>query len=98
MKRHIHTLAIIATLFAPFTLASADDAMTHGEIRKIDKETGKITIKHEEIKNLDMPSMTMVFQIKDKAMLEKVKPNDKIQFKASNENGKLVVTEIKSEK
>jgi Cu(I)/Ag(I) efflux system periplasmic protein CusF len=107
MKRIIPLLSLIASLSLPLisghaqaqnASASASDAMTNGEIRKIDKETGKITIKHEEIKNLDMPSMTMVFQIKDKAMLEKVKINDKIKFKASSENGKLTVTEINSAK
>ena len=56
--------------------------MTDGEIRKVDKETKKITIKHGEITNLDMPGMTMLFQVKDPAMLDMVKPGDKVKFRA----------------
>lgn len=52
------------------------------------------TLKHGEIKNLDMPSMTMMFAVKDPAMLDKVKAGDKVQFRAANENGKFTVVEI----
>ncbi len=75
--------------------ASAAD-YTDGEIRKIDAEAGKLTIKHGDIKNLDMPAMTMVFQVKDKAMLGGVKVGDKVKFKAVSEGGKYVVTEMKA--
>ena len=69
-------------------------AMTDGEVRKIDRENKKITLKHGEIKNLEMPGMTMVFQVKDPAMLDTVKAGDKVMFKAEKANGALVVTEI----
>ncbi len=62
-----------------------------GEIRKIDKETGKLTIKHGEIKNLDMPPMTMVFTAKEKTLLDKVQAGDKVKFAAVHEGGKMVV-------
>jgi Cu(I)/Ag(I) efflux system periplasmic protein CusF len=68
--------------------------MTEGEIKKIDKESGKVTIKHGEIKNLDMPPMTMVFRMKDAAMLDKVKAGDKINFSAEKLNGNYTVTEV----
>ena len=87
-----------APAFAASASASAASELTQGEVRKIDKDTGKITIKHEPIKSLDMPGMTMVFQVKDKTMLDKVQANDKIKFKASQENGKMMVTEIESGK
>lgn len=74
------------------------DAMSDGEVRKIDKETGKITIKHGPIKNLDMPPMSMVFTAKDKALLDKVKVGDRIRFMAADEGGKMVVTEIEPAK
>ena len=73
-------------------------AMTDGEVRKVDKENKKITLKHGEIKNLEMPGMTMVFQVKDPAMLDMVKPGDKVMFKAEKANGALVVTEIQPAK
>ncbi len=74
--------------------ASADEH-ADGEIRKIDAETGRLTIRHGDIKSLDMPPMTMVFQLKDKALLAGIKVGDKVKFKAISEGGKYVVTEIK---
>ena len=68
--------------------------LTDGEVRKIDKAAGKLTIKHGEIKNLDMPGMTMAFAVKDKALLDKVKSGDKIKFKVVMEGGNMVVTDI----
>ena len=80
---------------ADIVLAQASVAdMTKGEIRKVDKDTKKITIKHGEIKNLDMPGMTMLFQVKDPAMLDMVKPGDKVKFRAEKAGGGIVVTEI----
>ena len=72
--------------------------MTDGEIRKVDMENKKITIKHDEIKNLDMPGMTMVFQVKDAAMLDKVKAGDKVKFSADKIGGAIVVTDIQANK
>ena len=68
--------------------------MAEGEIRKVDKETKKITIKHGVIKHLDMPGMTMVFQVKDPAMLDKVKVGDKVRFMAEKVGGAIVVTDL----
>ena len=72
--------------------------MTQGEVQKVDKDTGRLTIKHGEIKNLGMPGMTMVFATKDKSIVDKVKTGDKIRFRAVNENGKFIVTEIAHDK
>ena len=69
-------------------------SMTDGEVKKVDLEAGKVTIKHGPIKNMDMPGMTMVFTAKDKGLLANVKPGDKIRFMAVNEGGKMVVTDI----
>ena len=80
------------------TMQMSTDAMTDGEVRRIDKENKKITLKHGEIKNLEMPGMTMVFQVKDAAMLDMVKAGDKVMFKAEKANGALVVTEIQTVK
>lgn len=80
------------------TGAAAAPGLTDGEVRKIDKENGKITIKHGEIKHMDMPPMTMVFNAKDKAMLDKVQVGEKIQFIVIQDAGKMVVTDIKAMK
>ena len=76
--------------------APAATAMTEGEVRRIDKGAGKITLKHGEIKNLDMSPMTMVFQVKDPAVLNRLKTGDKVKFRAENRNGALTVTEIET--
>ena len=80
------------------TVPAAATDMAEGEIRKVDMEAKKITIKHGEIKNLNMPGMTMVFQVKDPALLDTVKAGDKIRFKAEKAGGAIVVTDIQPAK
>jgi len=75
--------------------SAAAAPLTEGEVRKVDKENGKVTIKHGEIKALNMPPMTMVYPVSDPGMLEKVKAGDKVQFNATSNAGKLTVTEIR---
>lgn len=74
--------------------ASPPMSMTDGEIKKIDPEAGKVTIKHGDIKHLDMPGMTMVFTAKDKSMLSSLKAGDMVKFMVVSENGKMVLTDI----
>ncbi len=90
---------------APMAAGATKDAavtaatdMADGEIRKVDMDNKKITIKHGDIKNLDMPGMTMVFQVKDVALLGKAKVGDKIRFKAEKSGSALVVTDIQPAK
>ena len=78
--------------------ASDKTPMTDGEVKKVDKDGGKVTIKHGEIKNLEMPGMTMVFRVKDVTMLDQLKAGDKIKFAADNVNGRLTVTKIEMAK
>jgi Cu(I)/Ag(I) efflux system periplasmic protein CusF len=73
-------------------------ALTAGEIKKIDAEQGKVTIKHEAIQNLDMPAMTMVFRASNPELLKNAQVGDKIQFRAENVAGAFVVTDIKPAK
>lgn len=82
---------------AAATAAGADD-LTDGEVRKVDLEAGKVTLKHGDIKSLDMPAMTMVFAVKDRAMLEKLKTGDKVRFKVINDGGRFTLTEIQPAK
>ncbi len=72
--------------------------MTDGVIRKVDKNNNKITIKHGEIRNLDMPGMTMVFQVKHLDLLNKVQVGDKVKFRAEKSGTAFVVTDIQIEK
>ncbi len=74
--------------------ASAAAQMSQGEVRKVDKDAQKITIKHGPIDNLGMPPMTMVFRVKDPAMLDQVKPGDKVRFSADKVDGAYTVMNI----
>lgn len=76
----------------------AATSMTSGEIRKIDQNAGKVTLKHGDIKHLDMPSMTMVFTVKDKALLAPFKAGDKVLFMVIQEQGQMVITELQAAK
>ncbi|MES2944784.1 MAG: copper-binding protein [Pseudomonadota bacterium] len=75
-------------------LAPTSADMAEGEVRKVDVENKKVTIKHGVIKSLDMPAMTMVFAVKDAAVLEQVKAGDRIRFRAEAAGGSAVVTDI----
>lgn len=74
--------------------AAQADTMSAGEVRKIDLQSGKLTIKHGPIVNLDMSAMTMTFRAKEPAVLESLKVGDKIRFVAERVNGSLMVTYI----
>lgn len=93
--RSVFTLA--ATAMVAITLASGAFAaeFTKGTVKKVDAKAKKVTLIHEELKSLEMPAMTMVFRVKDDAMLEKLKEGASIEFVAERVEGKLTVTEIK---
>ena len=91
MLHDIRSLVLAAlTLLSPLALAQDAD----GEVRKIDKAQSKITLKHGEIKNLEMPPMTMVFRLKDPKLLDNVAVGDKVKFAAEKIDGNYVVTQI----
>jgi Cu(I)/Ag(I) efflux system protein CusF len=75
-------------------LAIAGENMADAEVRKVDLENKKITLRHGFIKNLDMPAMSMVFNLKDVTLLEKVKVGDKVKFSAEKLDGAFFVTSI----
>jgi Cu(I)/Ag(I) efflux system protein CusF len=88
---------ILAALVAVSLVVSpvlADGEMVKGEVVKVDKAAGKVTLKHGPIKKLDMDSMTMVFRVADPAMLDKMKPGDKIEFEADRVNGAITLTKV----
>jgi Cu(I)/Ag(I) efflux system protein CusF len=84
---HSHGKPAVAKSAAPADFAD-------GEVRKVDKEAGKVTIKHGPLPNLDMPAMTMVFRMKDPAMLDRMKTGETIKFKADKVQGTYTVTEV----
>ena len=72
----------------------ANTEYSDGEVRRVDKAAGKLTLRHGTIANLEMSPMTMVFRVKEASMLERLKEGDKIRFKAEKIQGAITVTEI----
>ena len=79
---------------AATTAALADPPMVLGEVRKIDREQGKLTLKHGPIAKLEMPGMTMVFRVSDPKMLDKLQAGDRVRFLVDKVNGAYTVTAI----
>lgn len=96
MIKQIAAAVLATALFAPLVHGRQD--LSDGEIRKVDKSAKKITIKHGPLANLDMPAMTMAYPVKDPALLEQVKPGDKVKFQAEKVGGTLTVTKIEPAK
>ena len=106
MKSLVKT-ALIATLalcFASGAFAQATGAavtasrsVSSGEVKKVDRSAGKMTIKHGPLTNLGMDAITMVFRVKDASMLDQVKTGDKINFVAEEPNGQLTVTKLEKQ-
>ena len=80
------------------TNAAAGDetSMTEGEVRKVDQNTMKLTLRHGPIPNLEMTDMTMVFQVADPKMLDGLEAGEKVRFKAERVGGQLTVTRIEA--
>jgi Cu(I)/Ag(I) efflux system protein CusF len=78
--------------------APASAAWTEGEVRAIDKAAGKVTIKHGPMPKFDMPAMTMAYRVRDKAMLDHLKPGDKIRFDADGVGGEFTVLRLEKVK
>lgn len=95
MQKLIQSLAIAATLAAaPVALFAQEISYTKGSIKAIDADAGKVTIIHEELLNLDMPAMTMVFRA-DEETLARMAEGQDIEFVAERVEGKLTVVELK---
>lgn len=96
MKPTFRTLVLAPLLLAAGAALAQDKAadLAEAEVRKVDKEAAKLTLRHGEIKSLQMPPMTMVFGVRDKAMLDAVKAGDRIRFQAVEKAGQYTVTEL----
>jgi Cu/Ag efflux protein CusF len=65
-----------------------------GEVKRVSKDTKRVTLAHGPLKAFDMPAMTMAFPVNDAAALEKLKPGDKVRFALDKAGEDLVVTRI----
>ena len=99
----VMAIALAAAAVLPFTAAhdpkaAASDAtpMVAGEVRKVDKDAGKLTLRHEPIPHLDMPNMTMVFRVQEASMLDRVKAGDKVRFAAQKIGGQYTIVRMEA--
>ena len=92
MFKRLFAVAVAACLVVQPALAN--EHMIKGEVVKVDKAAGKVTLKHGPIKKLDMDSMTMVFRVADPSMLDRMKAGDRIEFEADRVNGAITVTKL----
>ena len=92
MKKQIMASGLALLLAAAPALATE---YTKAVVKKVDLKGKKVTLIHEEMKNLEMPAMTMVFRTADDAMLEKLSEGQNIEFVAERINGKITITELK---
>lgn len=101
MKARLY-LPLLTVLFVATPLAAApeqtapaqtaaDTPLSEGTVKKVDKATGKVTIKHGPLVNLNMPAMTMLFRVNDAAWLDQLKPGDNIRFNVEKVNGSYTV-------
>ena len=90
--------AIFATAVT-ITVALAQSAAIDGEVKKIDEGAGKIALKHGPAKNLGMDEpMTMVYRVKDPAILKQINVGDKVSFEAENVDNRYTVTKLQQAK
>jgi Cu(I)/Ag(I) efflux system protein CusF len=80
------------------TAAPSTIKLTVGEVRKVDLEQGKLTIKHEALENLDMPGMTMVFKASDANLIKDVKQGDKILFRVEKTDAGFMIVRLEQAK
>lgn len=95
--KHIFVAAMlfVSASISPF-IAMADEELpkVSGEIRKIKLKSGKVTIRHEAIPNLDMPAMSMVFRIEEGLDITKFEKGDAVEFTVVDKDGKMVIMSI----
>lgn len=98
MKRLLVALLASLSLAGPVLAQQGAAELADGQVRRVDKSAGKITLQHGPIKNLDMPPMTMVFQAADPAFLDRVKAGDKVRFTVVEKSGTYIITSIEPAK
>ena len=101
MKRllAISTIAVLLLGAAPLATAQTKpDGQVHkgtGTVTNVDRAGGKVTLKHDPIRSLNWPTMTMAFAVKDKAMLDKVAKDKKVEFEFMQQGQQFVITSIR---
>jgi Cu/Ag efflux protein CusF len=103
MKEVLLAVALVVGQVSAWAQTSPSDHAAHhandlenGELRRIDKEQNKVTLRHGELKSVEMPPMTMAFPVSNPQQLDALKVGDRVLFKVIKKpDGALVVTDIK---
>lgn len=95
-KTPIAALAIMWAAALNIQNAGAEEPVwTKGVVTKVKPDAGKVTIRHEEIANLEMPAMKMVFGVGDPAILEQLQPGQEAEFYFVKENGRFIIKQVR---
>ncbi|MGE4338411.1 MAG: copper-binding protein [Pigmentiphaga sp.] len=74
---------------------AAPSSPMKGEVRRVDANGGRITLKHGPIPELDLPAMTLVYRVQDQTLIVPLKPGDSVVFTADRIDGQYVVISIR---
>ncbi|HIV71924.1 MAG TPA: copper-binding protein [Candidatus Aquabacterium excrementipullorum] len=88
----------LAALALGLSLAAAHAQSVDGEVKKVDADAGKVTLKHGEIKNLDMPAMQMAYRVTNPNWLKTLQVGDKVKFTADKVDGQFTITTLEVKK
>lgn len=91
----LKSILIAGVIAGISTTAAFAEEFTKGTVKKVTADKGKVSVAHEELKNLEMPAMTMVFRTATPEMLDQLKAGQEIEFVAERVNGKLTITKLK---
>jgi Cu/Ag efflux protein CusF len=94
MTTRLRSLFALAGLAGGLLAGTAQAQTTEAEVRKVDRAQGKVTLRHGEIKNLEMPPMTMVFRVADPKLLDGLAEGAKVRFDAEKINGQYTVVRL----
>lgn len=93
--KNLTTIAAAVLMSVALSTTTFAATFTKGTVKKIDEKAGKVTLIHEELVDLEMPAMTMVFVVGDPAILAQLEVGKEIEFTADRVDGKLTVTAVK---
>lgn len=97
-RRRFLAAAGACCLFVPAAVAEAPARLSlganEGEVLGVDREAGEIIIRHGPLPELDMPPMSMAFNVADPQFFSKVRKGDRVRFRAGLVQGRFAITSI----
>lgn len=91
-------MKFLLRLMVLLSFAGIAFAQTHqatGVVKRIDADKGVVSLKHDPVKSLNWPGMTMNFNVRDPKLLAGVKPEQAVKFEFVEDKGRYVITGLK---